>query len=617
MKNTRARFSYEKRVKLIIFFMAAALLFAAFSLRAFSSSDEEYTEPPGRTNYLLTSNNPEAYSVIECSGKTITLKGRYSLYGVRSIYIKNHREDSGSYSFQQNADGSYEAVLTMEQPQGKYDLVIMMNSGYGMVYPVYYTPESGWFFPVNGLEATNRRVFDHIFEAPAEAAALYLSATEDPEEINAALEQIKALADSAAEGIDDDYQKARAISLFIAQNIYYDFDARHDNVDIDTIALSNVLKRSRTTCGGFANLFGAMAEAAGLDAVNIKGGTIANDDGELNVTYDQLPTGRQNHEFAAFWYEKEQRWVWVDACWDSMNEYVKSEYNENPAYEKFFDVTDEALAQNHRADRAERRSYFSAKIGTAPLTGPGEADTLTSSAEPEDQTSPETASQTEETVIEETLPAETSAAQQTAPAAPQESEDNTIPIVIIAVLAAAVIGAAAAVVLQIKKRKETQNMEKVVIELENGKKIKIELFDETAPITTANFRELVSGGFYDGLTFHRVIPGFMIQGGCPHGNGTGNSGKHIKGEFAANGVDNPARHTRGIVSMARATDPDSASCQFFIMHKDAPHLDGNYAAFGRVVEGMDAVDEIAETETDYADKPVTPVIMKRVYIEKE
>ena len=148
----------------------------------------------------------------------------------------------------------------------------------------------------------------------------------------------------------------------------------------------------------------------------------------------------------------------------------------------------------------------------------------------------------------------------------------------------------------------------VIIELENGKQIKLELYPEIAPETVANFEKLVNKGFYNGLTFHRVISGFMIQGGCPHGNGTGNSGEHIKGEFAANGFKN-------VLSMARAADPNSASCQFFIMHKDAPHLDGSYAAFGKVVEGIEVVDEIADTETDYSDKPVTPVVMKKVWIE--
>lgn len=155
----------------------------------------------------------------------------------------------------------------------------------------------------------------------------------------------------------------------------------------------------------------------------------------------------------------------------------------------------------------------------------------------------------------------------------------------------------------------------VVIEMENGKKIKIELYPEIAPISCENFEKLVKDGFYDGLTFHRVINGFMIQGGCPNGTGTGGPGWHIKGEFFANGVKNDLKHTRGVLSMARASDPDSAGSQFFIMHDDASYLDGQYAAFGKVVEGMDVVDEIATVDTDYNDKPLTPQIIKKATIE--
>ena len=151
--------------------------------------------------------------------------------------------------------------------------------------------------------------------------------------------------------------------------------------------------------------------------------------------------------------------------------------------------------------------------------------------------------------------------------------------------------------------------------MENGKKIKLELYPEIAPISCNNFERLVKEGFYDGLTFHRVISGFMIQGGCPKGNGTGGPGWNIKGEFRANGVQNNLKHTRGVLSMARAQHPDSAGSQFFIMHADAPYLDGQYAAFGKVVEGMDVVDEIAEQAKNYADCPLTPQIMKKVTIE--
>ena len=155
----------------------------------------------------------------------------------------------------------------------------------------------------------------------------------------------------------------------------------------------------------------------------------------------------------------------------------------------------------------------------------------------------------------------------------------------------------------------------VVIEMENGKKIRLELYPEAAPITVANFEKLVRAGFYNGLIFHRVIEGFMIQGGDPTGTGMGGADEKIKGEFAANGISNPIKHTRGVISMARSMMKDSASSQFFIMHKDAPHLDGSYAAFGKVVEGMETVDAIASTQTDYSDRPLVPQVMKSVTIE--
>ena len=155
----------------------------------------------------------------------------------------------------------------------------------------------------------------------------------------------------------------------------------------------------------------------------------------------------------------------------------------------------------------------------------------------------------------------------------------------------------------------------VIIEMEGGSTIKLELDKSAAPRTVENFENLVKRGFYDGLAFHRIIPGFMIQGGDPLGNGMGGAEENIVGEFKANGYDNPIKHTRGVISMARAYDPNSASSQFFIMHADAPHLDGSYAAFGRVVEGIETVDEIASIPTGYGDRPKIAVRMKRVYIE--
>ena len=151
--------------------------------------------------------------------------------------------------------------------------------------------------------------------------------------------------------------------------------------------------------------------------------------------------------------------------------------------------------------------------------------------------------------------------------------------------------------------------------LADGSVLRGELYPETAPESVGNFIHLANSGFYDGLIFHRVIPGFMIQGGDPTGTGTGGPGWRIKGEFAANGVQNPLKHTYGVLSMARSMMPNSAGSQFFIMTSDSPHLDGQYAAFGKVLEGMDVADSIVKTERDASDKPLTPQVMASVRVE--
>ena len=155
----------------------------------------------------------------------------------------------------------------------------------------------------------------------------------------------------------------------------------------------------------------------------------------------------------------------------------------------------------------------------------------------------------------------------------------------------------------------------VTITMENGDCIKAELYPEVAPNSVNNFISLVKKGYYDGLIFHRVINGFMIQGGCPDGTGMGGPGYSIKGEFAQNGFANDLKHTEGVLSMARSMMPDSAGSQFFIMHKNAPHLDGAYAAFGKVIEGQDIVNKIATTQTDYSDRPLKKQVMKKVTVD--
>jgi len=155
----------------------------------------------------------------------------------------------------------------------------------------------------------------------------------------------------------------------------------------------------------------------------------------------------------------------------------------------------------------------------------------------------------------------------------------------------------------------------VTIELEDEKKIQIELYPEIAPNTVNNFISLVNKKFYDGLTFHRIIKGFMIQGGCPEGTGMGGPNYSIKGEFSSNGFKNELKHTKGVISMARSQYPNTAGSQFFIIHEDAPHLDGEYASFGKVIVGQSVVDELAAVPTDWRDRPIKPVVMKQVTVD--
>lgn len=571
-------------------------MFGAFS-RSFAAVS--------RRNYLRTSYNSEAYALFEIIGDQVTAVGAYKNDRLRRITSPDDK--IVSMRFSAKADGSFEAVFGMGAGSGSSLIRLEFDSGAVLSYRID-CDGGGWYFPENGLSETNRTVFEHIYDAPAEAALYYLSASGEAERAAEVRERLRQVSDSVTAGTEGDYEKARAICAYIASHYYYDQDARDTNVTVETYALENVLKNTRTVCTGFANLTCALLQAQGIDAVAVKGGVSSG-----GVTYEQLPNGVQNHEFAAFWYAEDERWVWLDACWNGSGNYMNGEYIPNVQHEKYFDISHDALAQNHRADYAERRSFFDEAVLTAGNPAgtelPPETSVGTAEVNPAPKEEAKGAEQTESSAAGGTTP-------QRLPAA-EPKEDNTALFLSAMILGIGVIALCVYLIGLLKKQRDTERKSNmVVIELENGKKIKIELYPDIAPITVKNFEELVADGFYDGLTFHRVISGFMIQGGCPIGNGTGNSGKHIKGEFRSNGVENDLKHTRGVVSMARAADPDSASCQFFIMHEDAPHLDGSYAAFGKVVEGMDAVDEIARCETDYADMPLQPIVMKSVKIEE-
>ncbi len=458
MKTSIARFSYERRVKLILIILAA--VFVLFAIPSLHVSAENEPQPErSRTNLVRTSYSADNFVIFECAGNSVTARGKFTFDKVAGMSLLGCDETTGSFKFRTQKDGSFEAEITVVPPKdGESAVYLKMSSGIDVKYLIFYDPARGWYFPVNELVESNRKVFDHIYEAPAEAAALYLSSNDDPAEINSALEKISEIAQKVTEGMDDDYEKARAISLYVTNNICYDFDARDKDADLSTIALYNVLERSRTVCGGFANLFCAMAEAVGIDAVNIKGG-VTSGSSDRPVSYDQLGDGVQNHEFAAFWYEKEDRWVWADACWDGCGSYNNGKYSESHPKTQYFDISDEVLSFNHRADKAERRNYFAAKSETQIITEPaaqsGESSEPAGSEEetavPGDTTAEGMTALSQSEKPEQTTAAvsagESSAAVGTAANGsgnkfPQEDRD-TIYIVIIAALICAVAAAAA------------------------------------------------------------------------------------------------------------------------------------------------------------------------------
>ncbi len=413
MKNTplNARSLMGRAVLLLI-----TAVFVVVSVIVISAETQETGYM--RKNILRTSYNPECYSLFQIDGNTLTARGKYSSDRIRKIYLFGIEERSGSYKMKINTDGSYEAEISLPDGYRYTSVVIKLNSGAEFGYRM--DCHNSWYFSDNGLSETNKKVFDNITDASPESVGYYLSPTADAEEIAVVLEQIKLISDSVTEGIENDYDKARALALYVAEHFYYDHDARATSVTEANVALSQVLKTSRTVCTGFADLYCALLQAQGIDTVNVKGGSTGGE-----ITYEKLTDGVQNHEFTAFFYEAEQRWVWVDSCWNGSGDYQNGEYNEDNAHEKFFDISDEALALDHRADYAQRRDFFNAK--------PAEASETTENTVSE-TTPPET-----EAVSEETTTPTTENVTTTTDFPAEKKSDDTILIVITAVLGAGVV----------------------------------------------------------------------------------------------------------------------------------------------------------------------------------
>lgn len=396
-----------------------------------------------KTNLLRTTLNPEAYALFEISGNTITARGKYVSDRLSDISVTP--ASLSSYSFTAHEDGSFEAEMTCLASKMKNSLVLKFSSGVKIAYPLYYSDNS-LFFPQNGLSETNAEVFDKIHDCLPTAAGLYLSASGNAENIAVVQNQVKQISDSVTDGIESDYDKARALAVYVSSHISYDYDARNSSVTEETISIENTLKNSRTVCTGFANLYCALLEAQGIDAVNIKGGSTGGE-----VTYETLTDGLQNHEFTAFYYKEQERWVWVDSCWDGAGQYSGGEFIPAIQHEKFFDITDAALSFDHRADYAERRNFFEAMPLEQQADEPNERTAS--------QTSPETTEkQPNETTANQTSPETTaviSTNSETAQnAAAAQNQDNT-PLIVITILLGA--GIIALIVIIGRNRKNGSN----------------------------------------------------------------------------------------------------------------------------------------------------------------
>ena len=435
----------EKRYRLYslksltILIMWAVLIVSVCSM--FSGVSAQTIDDTGNFSRLVTSNNPDYYSVFETNGDTITARGVYkndipvgiAINGVKAN-VKFHAESDGSYT----AELSYTPIS-----KGYYIIYISFESGAIIDYIMKYS--DGWYFPDNTLGRLNDSKLEKPYEAAPEAAVYYISATADKNEVESALAQLDSIVNEVCGDETDDYKKAYLLNRWMADNIYYDHDAAETSVTLDTVAIYNVLDRHRTTCAGFANTYSALLEAAGIRSLNLKGAAATGE-----ITYDQLPETAENHEFSAFWYEKQNRWVYADACWSGAGDYRGGSTTQRITYDKYFDISSEAFSLNHRIDRAEERFYGKAlevlDQGNLDAESTTEAETEASQTDSESSESSEAVTNSPVTVSSSSQP-NTNNSQENG-----ETKQNITPFVIIGLTGVFVI--AAGIILAVNKRKK-------------------------------------------------------------------------------------------------------------------------------------------------------------------
>lgn len=454
-------FTFNK--KLNTFFaavIALSFLFSSFSASVFAdntqntqtesaatSSNEEEELVFGRLSHLVTTNNPDNYAVIDTEGDKITVRGKFTSDNPFMIDIFD--TSCQSNDFKREGGGAFSGELICKPLEnGYYNFYIGFDSKLAMTYLLKYD-EKGWHIPDNNLNAKNAEKLKHIREADPMAAAYYISPTADKQQIKDTMEKIEAIAHQVCDGVEDDYQKAYLLNRWIADNIYYDHDAAETEVTIETVALCNVLDLHRTTCAGYANLLCALLEVEGIRSVNLKGAAVAGD-----ITYETLTTGGENHEFSAFWYEKQQRWVYADACWSGAGDYKNGKYENNTTYDKYFDVTGEAFSLNHRIDKVEERHYTKALEALEQQTAAVSSDnTETADTTPSSETAEITENTSKPTITAEPVTKDSSNEQNPSNPNNDKKEDgfNTVLCVIICVIGAFII--VLGVILAVKRKK--------------------------------------------------------------------------------------------------------------------------------------------------------------------
>ena len=344
---------------------AAAFMIAlsAFQLPAYAVPDSGFTS-------LQTTYNPYCYANITIEGNHFTVDGRVENDPAIRVKFSTDEVTMSDYTFTEEEDHTFHAEFNAEFSGDWCNFWIVKESLIVMAYRLQHG-ENGWYFPDNGLAEKNAEKLENINIAPVEAAAYYISMTADPAEIEETLAELERIVQEVCGDEQDDYRKAYLIYRWISENFYYDNDAAHTEVTLDTIAIHNVLERQRTTCAGFSNTYSALLEIAGIRSVNLKGAAVAS-----GVTYEELLTTGENHEFVAFWYEAENRWVFADPTWGRTGMYENGEYTrEYPANYRYFDESPESFALLHRIDKVEERSYL------AVLNDPEESSDTTSDAE--------------------------------------------------------------------------------------------------------------------------------------------------------------------------------------------------------------------------------------------